>query len=346
MLIILSSKATAADRRRVLETVEGAGCRAETTQEAGHVILTVHGELDRLREIPIHIFPGVQKIVPITPPYALAGLEHQAEPTVVKVGGVKIGGGGFTVIAGPCAIEDLATLRETARAAKDAGAHILRGGAWKPRTSPYSFRGLGTEGLKMLREVSLEVGIPTVTEVLDPRHIEAVASNADMIQIGTRNMSNFDLLVEVGKAGHPVMLKRGRSATVGDWLLAAEYILAQGNPQVVLCERGIRGFDSATRNILDLASVPVVRSRSHLPIIVDPSHATGSARFVPSMARAACAAGADGVMVETHAHPETARSDAEQALRPQELADLLEDLRLLAQVVHRPSTLRGDAESS
>jgi 3-deoxy-7-phosphoheptulonate synthase len=325
--------------------VETAGCRAEMTVEAGRAILTVLGELDRIREVPVHIFRGVHKIVPITPPYSLAGLEHQKEPTVVSVGGVKIGGGDFAVIAGPCAIEDYTTLRDTARAVKDAGGHILRGGAWKPRTSPYSFRGLGVEGLKMLRQVSLEVGIPTVTEVLDPRHIEAVVSNADMIQIGTRNMSNFDLLVEVGRSGHPVLLKRGRSATVSDWLLAAEYILAQGNPHVVLCERGIRGFDSATRNVLDLSSVPVVRSRSHLPVIADPSHATGHARYVPAMARAACAAGADGVMVEVHVHPETAKSDAEQALRPEGIRELCEDLRLLSQVVHRPS-FRGDRDEA
>jgi 3-deoxy-7-phosphoheptulonate synthase len=188
----------------------------------------------------------------------------------------------------------------------------------------------------MLREVSLETGLPTVTEVTDPRHVEAVVSNADMIQIGTRNMSNFDLLVEVGRSGHPVLLKRGRAATVADWLLAAEYVLAQGNPQVVLCERGVRGFDPATRNLLDLAAIPVVQARSHLPILVDPSHATGHAAYVPAMARAACAAGADGALIEVHAAPETARSDAEQALRPEVFRDVVEDLRLLQKVRGRP----------
>jgi 3-deoxy-7-phosphoheptulonate synthase len=346
MLIILSASSTEAQRRHVVAAVEAAGCTAELTEEPGYAFLTIRGELDRLREVPIIVFPGVKKVVPIRPTHALASLAHQAQPTIVKVGGVTFGGGDFTVVAGPCAVEDLDTLRRTAHAVRDAGAHVLRGGAWKPRTSPYSFRGLGLDGLKMLRDVSREVGMPCVTEVLDPRHIEAVVSNADMIQIGTRNMSNFDLLVEVGRAGHPVLLKRGRSATIDDWMLAAEYILAQGNPNVVLCERGVRGFDSATRNILDMAAVPAVRARSHLPILVDPSHGTGVARFVNPLARAACAVGADGIMVEVHVRPEAARSDADQALIPTQFRDLCEDLRLLAKVVRRTSAAPPDAESA
>ena len=335
MLVILASDCTDAQRTHVMDAIRAAGCRVEETTAGDRAVLSVLGDLDRLRRVPLGVFPGVQKVVPITPSYNLAGLEHQQEPTVVTVGDVRIGGGGFVVMAGPCAVEDGETLLKTARAVKEAGAHILRGGAWKPRTSPYSFRGLGLAGLRLLREVSREVGLPTVTEVMDPRHIEAVVSNADMIQIGTRNMSNFDLLVEVGRSGHPVMLKRGRSATIGDWMLAAEYILAQGNPRVVLCERGVRGFDSVTRNILDLSAVPAVRSRSHLPIIVDPSHGTGKASFVPSMSRAACAAGADGVMIEVHINPEAALSDAPQALVPPVFHDLCEDLQLLSQVIHR-----------
>ncbi len=335
MLVVFSPSATDAERRRLIATLEANGCRAEASRDHGCWILTVHGDLDRLREVPLHVYPGVRQIVPLAAPYTLAGLEHQREPTVVTVGDVRIGGGGFVVIAGPCAVEDLETFRAIAFAVKDAGANLLRGGAWKPRTSPYSFRGLGLDGLKILREVSLETGLPTVTEVLDPRHVEAVVSNADMVQIGTRNMSNFDLLVEVGQAGHPVLLKRGRSATVSDWLLAAEYVLAQGNPNVVLCERGVRGFDTATRNLLDLAAVPAVRARSHLPIVVDPSHATGKARYVAPMARAACAAGADGVMVEVHTEPTCALSDAEQALLPDAFRDLCEDLRLVSHVIHR-----------
>jgi len=340
MLIVLAQSCTDAQRRKVLDAVRGAGCRVEELPAGDRTILAVLGDLDRIRRVPLAVFPGVQKVVPLTQAYTLAGLEHQREPTVVQVGGVRIGGGDFVVVAGPCAVEDGETLLNTARAVKEGGAHILRGGAWKPRTSPYSFRGLGLAGLRMLREVSREVGLPTVTEVMDPRHIEAVVSNADMIQIGTRNMSNFDLLVEVGRSGHPVLLKRGRSATIGDWLLAAEYILAQGNPRVVLCERGLRGFDQATRNILDLAAVPAVRARSHLPVLVDPSHATGKASFVPPMARAACAAGADGVMMEVHISPESALSDADQALLPAVFRDLCEDLRLLSQVIHRQADLQ------
>jgi len=336
MLIILENDCTEAQRRHVIDTVRRGGCHAETTHEAGHTILTIHGDLDRLREVPFKVFAGVRQIVRITPSYTLASLEHQPGPTVVDVGGVQIGGGGFVVVGGPCAVEDLRTLRSIAQAVKDAGGNLLRGGAWKPRTSPYSFRGLGLDGLKMLREVSQEVGLPTVTEVMDPRHIEAVMSNADMLQVGTRNMSNFELLVEVGRSGHPVLLKRGRSATIADWLLAAEYVLTQGNPNVVLCERGIRGFDVATRNVLDLASIPAVRSRSHLPILVDPSHATGHASYVPAMSRAACAAGADGIMVEVHVNPERARSDADQAMLPEAFRDLCEDLRLVSQVCRRP----------
>jgi 3-deoxy-7-phosphoheptulonate synthase len=242
-------------------------------------------------------------------------------------------------------VEDAESLLRTARAVKEAGADLLRGGAWKPRTSPYAFRGLGLEGLRILRDVGREVGLPTVTEVTDPRHVEAVVSSADMLQIGTRNMSNFDLLVEVGRSGHPVLLKRGRSATISDWLLAAEYVLAQGNDRVVLCERGVRGFDPATRNLLDLAAVPALRARTHLPVVVDPSHATGHAAYVPALARAALAAGADGVMVEVHDAPATARSDAEQALRPEQFADLCEDLRLLdGLLARRRATRRAPAD--
>lgn len=332
MLIVLAPGCTDAQRRRIHDLIRQAGATvAELTTEQRR-ILSVTGPLDRLRDVPLQVYAGVERVVELTEPYALASRAHQAEPTVVDVGGVAIGGGGLAIIAGPCAVEDAPTLRETAQAAKDAGADLLRGGAYKPRTSPYSFRGLGLEGLKLLREVSREVGLPTVTEVTDPRHLEAVVSNTDMLQVGTRNMSNFDLLVEVGKSGHPVLLKRGRAATIGDWLLAAEYILAKGNPRVVLCERGIRGFDPATRNVLDLAAIPAVRARSHLPIVIDPSHATGRAAFVPPMAKAACAAGADGVMVEVHAHPETARSDADQALTPGPFRELVDDLRLLEKV--------------
>ncbi len=335
MLIVLRPDASAEDRRRLLDALRGAGAEVRDLEAGARHVLALSGDPERLSDIPFTAFPGVEKVVPLTSPYVLASLEHQPEPTVVRVGPVSIGGGGFVVIGGPCSVDDFATLRGTAVAVKAAGAHMLRGGAYKPRTSPYSFRGLGVEGLRMLREVSREVGLPTVSEVTDPRHVEVCVANVDMLQVGTRNMSNFDLLGEVGLSGHPVLLKRGQAATVSEWLLAAEYVLAKGNGRVVLCERGVRGFDPTTRNLLDLAVVPVLRSKTHLPVLVDPSHATGRASLVPPMARAACAAGADGVMVEVHERPEVARSDAEQALRPGAFRDLCEDLRLLASVRSR-----------
>lgn len=339
MLILLQPDCPEGQKHEVLDAIEGAGCRSRATATSHGELLVVEGDLDRLRRVPLRLFAGVQKVVTLSQPYTLGSYEHQAQPTVVRVGDARIGGDDFALIGGPCAVEDPDLLLTVARRVKEAGADLLRGGAYKPRTSPYSFRGLGADGLRMLREVSLEVGLPTVSEITDPRHVEACVSTVDMLQIGTRNMSNFDLLVEVGKSRHPVLLKRGRSATVDDWLMAAEYILAQGNSQVVLCERGVRGFDPSTRNLLDLAAVAVVKSRTHLPVIVDPSHATGYSRYVPAMARAACAAGADGVMIEVHAQPKLARSDAEQALRPEAFEALAEDLRLLHKVcagmVHR-----------
>ena len=337
MHIILSLDCTAPQRRHIIRAVHKAGCRVEESFLGRHSVLTVVGDLDRVRRIPLGVYPGVQKVLSLTGAHMLVGLEHQRDPTVVQLDDVKIGGGSFAMIAGPCAVENGDQLLETARAVKEAGAQILRGGTWKPRTSPYSFRGLGLSGLRLLREVSRELEMPCITEVMDPRHVEAVISNADMLQIGTRNMSNFDLLVEVGRTGHPVLLKRGRSATIADWLNAAEYIVAQGNSNVVLCERGIRGFDPVTRNVLDLAAIPAVRERSHLPIMIDPSHATGNSSYVAPLSRAACAAGADGLMVEVHVNPQVALSDAEQAMVPSEFAELCEDLRLLSKMTHRPT---------
>jgi len=335
MLVILSPKCTEAQRRRVLDEMRRAGC--EPREIVGHhrTVIAGLGDPEKLRDVPLEVYPGVAQVIRVTKPYTMVGREFRADPTVVRVGEARIGGPGrFALIAGPCAVESYDTLLETAKAVKAAGAGILRGGAYKPRTSPYQFRGLGLEGLRMLREASRAVGLPTVSEVMDPRHVEACVSNVDMLQIGTRNMSNFDLLIEVGKSGHPVLLKRGRDATVEEWLLAAEYVLTQGNMNVVLCERGVRGFDPATRNLLDLTAVAVVRARSHLPVIVDPSHGTGVAAYVAPMARAACAAGADGVMVEVHVRPEEALCDAAQALTPEAFADLSADLRTLYAALH------------
>lgn len=339
MILILKPQIAPDDHRRVVDVIRAAGCEAREVDGSTRRVIAVLGNPEKLHEVPLEVFPGVAQVVRVTKPYTMASREFRADPTVVRVGEARIGGPGrFAIIAGPCAVEEYETLLEIARAVKAAGADLLRGGAYKPRTSPYAFRGLGLEGLRMLREASREVGIATVSEVMDPRHVEACVSNVDMLQIGTRNMSNFDLLVEVGKSGHPVMLKRGRDATVEDWLLAAEYVLSQGNMNVVLCERGVRGFDPSTRNLLDLAAIPVVRARSHLPVLVDPSHGTGFAAYVPSMAKAACAAGADGVMIEVHSCPREAKSDAAQALTPDEFAELAADLRLLQRVCGAAAT--------
>lgn len=332
MLILLHPAITAEEKAEILERIQAAGCRAVSTPSAYGEALIAEGDLDELRRQPLKLLPGVKQVVPLSSPYTLSSWEHQKQPTIVKVGSAKIGGGGLAIIGGPCAVESAEQMVRIAKAVRDAGGNLLRGGAYKPRTSPYSFRGMGLDGLRMLREASHETGLPTVSEVMDPRHIEACVTNVDMLQIGTRNMSNFELLIEVGKSGHPVLLKRGRSATIKDWLMAAEYILTQGNPHVVLCERGVRGFDDATRNLLDLTAVAVLRERTHLPIIVDPSHGTGKASLVPPMAKAACAVGADGLLIEVHDQPDRAMSDADQAITPAAFRDLVEDLRLLTKV--------------
>ena len=338
MLLVLKPGCSDADRRRILDALAAGGADVREVPDLAVPVLAVTGDLERLRDVALEVFPGVAQVVRVAKPWTLASRSYRADPTVVRVGDTLVGGPGrFTLIAGPCAVESYDTLLETARAVKAAGADLLRGGAYKPRTSPYAFRGLGFEGLRMLREASRAVGLPTVSEVTDPRHVEACVSNVDMLQIGTRNMSNFDLLVEVGRSGHPVLLKRGRDATVDDWLLAAEYVLSQGNPKVVLCERGVRGFDPATRNTLDLAAVAVVRAKSHLPVIVDPSHATGLSAYVAPMARAACAAGADGLMVEVHCRPTEARCDAAQALTPEAFAALVADVRRIHAAMRPPA---------
>src|SRR5205823_5332856 len=285
--------------------------------------------------------PGVEQVLPIMKPFKLASREFNKNDTVVAVGKVKIGGGAMAMIAGPCAVEGAAILDEIAGHVKKAGANILRGGAFKPRTSPYSFQGLGEEGLKILRDMGKKHDMPVVTEVMDPRQIPLVEKYADMFQIGARNMQNFDLLKEIGQTKRPVLMKRGMSATVKDMLMSAEYVLSEGNPNVVLCERGVRSFEDSTRNMLDMSAVPNVKGQSHLPIIVDPSHATGRPDLIPPMACAAVAAGADGVHVEVHSCPEKALSDGPQALLPDQYAALMEDLRRLAAVIGKRITTNG-----
>jgi 3-deoxy-7-phosphoheptulonate synthase len=306
------------------------GLKAHLSRGTFRTIIGVIGDEQKIGAEPLRAIPGVQDVIPVLPPYKLASREAHPQPSIVEVAGVKIGGGHLAMIAGPCAVEEPERMDTIAGAVKAAGANIFRGGAYKPRTSPYAFQGLGEEGLKILREAGDKHGLPVVTEVMDPRCVPAVEKWADMIQIGARNMQNFVLLTEVGRTRKPVLLKRGMSATVEDLLMSAEYILSQGNPNVVLCERGVKGFDKATRNLYDVASVAVVKGLSHLPIIVDPSHATGRPDLIPPCALAGVAVGADGVHIEVHDCPERAKSDGPQALLPKQYAEIAAKIRQLA----------------
>jgi 3-deoxy-7-phosphoheptulonate synthase len=334
MIIVLRPDSTKQQIDHILDRIRELGFKPHVSQGTVRTIIGVIGDENKLQAEPLSAIPGVEQVLAIQKPFKLASREfHAGDSTVVVGGRVRVGGGGMAMIAGPCAIENAEILDTIATEVKAAGANILRGGAFKPRTSPYSFQGMGEEGLKILRDVGNKHGMPVVTEVMDPRQVAIVEHYADMFQIGARNMQNFDLLKEVGQANKPVLLKRGMSATVKDLLMSAEYILAEGNHQVVLCERGVRSFEDSTRNMLDMSAVPNVKGQSHLPIIVDPSHATGRPDLIPAMARAAVAAGADGVHVEVHSCPEKALSDGPQALLPKQYAALMSDLRRLADVM-------------
>jgi 3-deoxy-7-phosphoheptulonate synthase len=335
MIIVLKPNPTPEVVEHVLERIEALGLTPHLSQGVARTIIGVIGDEDKLQAEPLQAIAGVEQVVPILKPYKLASREFHADASVFEIKGIKIGGGHLAMIAGPCAIESEAVLVEIAEAVRDAGANILRGGAFKPRTSPYSFQGLGEDGLKILKETGERFGMPVVTEVMDPRQVELVERYADIMQVGARNMQNFDLLKEVGRTRRPVLLKRGMSATVKDLLMSAEYVLAQGNRRVILCERGVRTFEDSTRNTLDLSIVPNVKGLSHLPIIVDPSHATGRPDLIPAMARAAVASGCDGVHVEVHSCPEKALSDGPQALVPRQYARLMDELRQLAEVMGR-----------
>jgi len=321
--------------KHVIERIEAMGFTPHLSQGVARTIIGVIGDEDKLQAEPLQAIDGVEQVVPILKPYKLASREFHPDESVFDIKGIKVGGGHLMMVAGPCAIEGEALLMEIAEKVRDAGANVLRGGAFKPRTSPYSFQGLGEDGLKMLKTAGERFAMPVVTEVMDPRQVELVERYTDIFQIGARNMQNFDLLKEVGKTRTPVLLKRGMSATVKDLLMSAEYVLAQGNARVILCERGVRTFEDSTRNTLDLSIVPNVKGLSHLPIIVDPSHATGRPDLIPAMARAAIAAGSDGVHIEVHSCPEKALSDGPQALLPGRYAELMDDLRQLAEVLGR-----------
>jgi len=339
MLILMSHQASRSEVENVLRHVRERGYRPIELPGTDRLAIGVLGSNPGQIRDAVVALPGVIAAVPVSKPYKQVGREWHPEPTIVEVGGVAIGeGAALAVAAGPCAVESRDQILETARAVKAAGARLLRGGAYKPRTSPYSFRGLGAEGLEYLAEARAETGLPIVTEVLTPGDVERVAAVADILQVGTRNAQNFALLEAVGGAGRPVLLKRGLSNTIEEWLLSAEHVVSHGNPDVVLCERGIRTFETATRNTLDLSAVPLIRSLSHLPVVVDPSHATGHRDLVPSMALAAVAAGADGLLVEVHPNPDEALSDGPQSLTPGQFASLM------AEVHHLTAALNTVAE--
>ncbi|HEY8679529.1 MAG TPA: 3-deoxy-7-phosphoheptulonate synthase [Candidatus Dormibacteraeota bacterium] len=333
MIIVMSHQALPAQVDAVVEKIGELGLTPELSKgEDRSIIGVIGGNAYAYREAFAHL-PGIQEIVQITKPYKLASREWQPKDTVIDVGGVKIGGEQVVMMAGPCSVEGVEMLMETARHVASKGAKILRGGAFKPRTSPYSFQGLGEEGLKMLARARDETGLKVITEVVTPGDVDLVTRYADILQIGTRNMQNYALLQEAGKSGHPVMLKRGMSSTIEEWLLAAEYLLSQGNRNVMLCERGIRTFETSTRFTLDINAVPLVRELSHLPVIVDPSQGTGRWSLVSPLSLAAVAAGANGLIVEVHPHPDDALSDGAQSLDFTTFDRLMADLKRLTGVL-------------
>lgn len=335
MIIVMKSRASEEEINFVKAQVEAFGFQAHPIYGEVKTVIGVIGDKTGFDSEVFFNMPGVETVVPIMKPYKLVNRELKSEDTIVNVDGVKIGGKRLAVIAGPCAIESEKQIKDIAHAVKNAGAVMLRGGAYKPRTSPYSFQGLGEEGLKLLSYAGKETSLKTVTEVIDPRDVELVSSYVDMLQIGARNMQNYRLLQEIGASKKPVILKRGLSATIEEWLMAAEYILYNGNPNVVLCERGIRTYETATRNTLDISAVPLLKSLTHLPVIVDPSHATGLWNLVSPVSLGVVAAGADGLIIEVHNDPAHALSDGPQSILPQHFAELMGKLESISVTVGR-----------
>lgn len=344
MMVILSAQATEADVERVAQFIREHGFTPHISKGRERTVIGIIGDTRNVEPTLFRYLPGVVDVVRISRPYKLASREFHPEDTRVTVGPVTFGGGDIVIIAGPCSVESRSQLLETAQAVKEAGAHMLRGGAFKPRTSPYSFQGLGLKGLEYLAEAREITGLPVVTEVMEPEMVPLVAEYADMLQIGARNMQNFPLLRAAGRSGHPVLLKRGMSATITELLLAAEYVLSEGNSRVVLCERGIRTFETSTRHTTDINAIPVLKKTTHLPVILDPSHSTGHWEYVLPIARAAIAAGADGLIVEVHPRPEEALSDGGQSLKPERFAQLVREVRAIAAVLkemQRETLLQG-----
>ena len=336
MIVIVKPEATEKQIAHIVEKAEKLGLKAHISRGVERTIIGFIGPEDVLRVIPLEVFPGVERVIPVLSPYKLVSREFRREGSIVKIRNrLEVGGKKLIIMAGPCSVESLDSLLSVAKKIKAAGATVLRGGAFKPRTSPYDFQGLGEEGLKYMKQVGKECDLATVSEVMDPRDVELMDRYVDIFQIGARNMQNFSLLKEVGMTQKPVLLKRGLSATINDLLMSAEYILAKGNFNVMLCERGIRTFETATRNTLDINAVPVVKQKSHLPMIVDPSHGTGRWGLVGSIAKAAVAAGCDGLMIEVHENPEEAFSDGAQSLVPENFSELVVQLKKVALAVER-----------
>ncbi len=336
MIIVMKTTAKAEDVKKVSKMVEDKGLRVSVVNGTGQTVIGMIGDTTKVDPEQIEVDPAVEKVMHVSEPYKLANRAFHPDDSIIDVRGVKIGGGNLAVIAGPCSVESKEQVIEIAKAAKAAGANLLRGGAFKPRTSPYAFQGMGSEGLDILVAAREATGLPIVSELMDAEHLDEFIEKVDLIQIGARNMQNFDLLKKVGKATKkPILLKRGLSATYQEWIMSAEYIMASGNPNVILCERGVRTFESYTRNTLDLQAIPVIKELTHLPIIIDPSHAGGKWWLVNPMAKAAVVAGCDGLMIEVHNNPEKALCDGPQSLKPAKFAQLMEELKPIAKAVNK-----------
>jgi 3-deoxy-7-phosphoheptulonate synthase len=329
----MNGSASLREKSAVIAWVEDQGCKANIFEGVEHMVIGVIGDGRPLNQEQVRMMPGVERVVPVVKPFKVASREFKPTDTVFPIGDYSVGGDDLIIMAGPCSVESRSQILETAHAVKEAGAHVLRGGAFKPRSSPYSFQGLGEVGLQYLKEASEETGMPIVTEVMEPALVPLVSQYADILQIGARNMQNYALLHAVGRSQQPVLLKRGMSSLIEEWLMCAEYILSHGNTRVMLCERGIRTFENYTRNTFDINAIPVAKHLSHLPVIADPSHATGKWEYVAAAAKAGIAAGADGVIIEVHPRPDEAESDGRQSLKPKKFAQLVEDMKAIAAAV-------------
>jgi 3-deoxy-7-phosphoheptulonate synthase len=338
MIVIMQPQATMREKSAVIAWAEDGGQQVHLSEGNERTVVGILGDARSLNQEQVERMPGVERVIPVTKPYKLASREFKPQNTHFPLGNHVMGDKEFIIMAGPCSVEDRTQIIETAHACKEAGAHVLRGGAFKPRTSPYSFQGLGEEGLQYLAEAREATGLPIITEVMEPGLVPLVCEYADILQIGTRNMQNYALLHAVGKAQHPVMLKRGMSSTIEEWLMCAEYILSHGNTRIMLCERGIRTFETYTRNTFDINAIAVAKHLSHLPVVADPSHATGKWEYVAPAAKASIAAGADGMIVEVHLQPEKAASDGAQSLKPERFATLVREMKAIAEAVGREIT--------